>query len=125
MKRSSRPAAAPLNRLLLATLLLLAFAGSIGVATVWLRHEVSAVAQSTKQTQARIADFQRHTAETNAQIAASLNPERLLAQNSVLRLGLTRPSDRQIVPVKDAEVLFASKSNADRIDVQPVSLHLR
>jgi len=115
MKRPSRPSAAPLNRLLLATLLLLAFAGSIGVATVWLRHEVSAVAQATKLTQVRLADIQRRTAETNAQIAASLNPEQLLLKNNALRLGLTRPHDSQIREAPDAEVLFAQERNADRL----------
>lgn len=115
MKRSSRPPAAPLNRLLLATLLLLAFAGSIGVATVWLRHEVSAVAQATKLTQVRLADIQRRTAETNAQIAASLNPEQLLLKNNVLRLGLARPRGDQIKEAPDAEVIFAAKRNADRL----------
>lgn len=115
MKRSTRPAAAPLNRLLLATLLLLAFAGSIGVATVWLRHQVSAVAEANKQTQTRIAEVQRRTAETNAEIASALNPERLLFQNQALRLGLDRPREQQVVAVADAEVLFASKRNADRL----------
>ena len=122
MKRKSKPAASPVNRLLLATILLLAFAGSIGLSTVWLRHQISEVAQSNKQMQQRIVEVQRRSAETNAEIAAALNPEVLLGQNTSLRLGLERPRDYQIVSVAEAvELRLASKQNADRFATTLVS----
>lgn len=122
MKRSTQPPASPVNRLFLATLLLLAFAGSIGFATVWLRHEISAVAQSNKQVQARIVEVQRRTAETNAEIAGALNPEVLLGQNDLLRLGLAMPREHQIVSVVDAvEVRLAAKRNSDRFTTAFIS----
>jgi len=115
MKRPTKKAASPVNRLLLATILLLAFAGSIGLGTVWLRHEISAVAEANKQMQQRIVEVQRRTAATNAEIAAALNPEVLLTQNSALRLGLGMPRDYQIVSVAEpVEVRLAAKRNADR-----------
>ncbi len=116
MKRPSKKAASPVNRLLLATILLLAFAGSIGLGTVWLRHEISEVAESNKQMQQRIVEVQRRTAETNAEIAAALNPEVLLGQNSSLRLGLAMPREHQIVPVSESvEVRLAAKRNNERL----------
>jgi hypothetical protein len=125
MKRPIKKAASPVNRLLLATILLLAFAGSIGLATVWLRHQISEVAQSNKQMQQRVVEVQRRTAETNAEIAAALNPEVLLSQNSVLRLGLEMPRDYQIVSVAEpVEVRLASKQNADRFTTTLVSTAL-
>ena len=115
MKRKTKPAASPVNRLLLATILLLAFAGSIGLATVWLRHEISEVAQSNKKMQQRIVEVQRRTAATNAEIAAALNPEVLLTQNSALRLGLGMPRDHQIVSViEPVEARLAAKRSSDR-----------
>lgn len=121
-KRPSPTAASPVNRLFLATILLLAFAGSIGLATVWLRHQISSVAQSHKQLQARIVEVQRRTAETNAEIAGALNPEVLLSQNSSLRLGLAMPREHQIVSVADAvEVRLAAKRNSDRFTTSFVS----
>ena len=115
MKRSSA-AASPLNRLLFATILMLAFAGSIGLATVWLRHQISAVAQDNKRNQTAIVDVQRRTAEVNAEIAAAVNPEVLLRQNASLHLGLEMPRDHQIVRVDASpEVLLAAKRNADRL----------
>lgn len=122
MKRSSKSAASPVNRLFLATFLLLAFAGSIGLATVWLRHQISGVAESHKQLQARIIEVQRRTAETNAEIAGALNPEVLLGQNDTLRLGLAMPREHQIVSVADAvEVRLASKRNSDRFTTAFIS----
>lgn len=125
MKRPTKTAASPVNRLLLATILLLTFAGSIGLATVWLRHQISEVAQDNKQMQQRLVEVQRRTAETNAEIAAALNPEVLLGQNSSLRLGLEMPRDHQIVSVIDpVEVRLASKRNGDRFTTTFVSFPL-
>ncbi|MFT3831214.1 MAG: hypothetical protein QM691_16070 [Opitutaceae bacterium] len=125
MKRPTKKAASPVNRLLLATILLLAFAGTIGLATVWLRHQISDAAQANKQMQQRIVEVQRRTAETNAEIAAALNPEVLLSQNHVLRLGLEMPRDYQIVSVAvPVEVRLASKQNADRFTSTLVSASL-
>jgi hypothetical protein len=122
MKRQTKAPASPANRLLLPVLLLLAFAGSIGFATVWLRHQISAVAESHKQLQTRIIEVQRRTAETNAEIAGALNPEVLLTQNSTLRLGLAMPRDHQIVSVADAvEVRLAAKRNSDRFTTAFIS----
>ncbi len=125
MKRPTKKAASPVNRLLLATILLLAFAGSIGLATVWLRHQISDVAQSNKRMQQRIVEVQRRTAETNAEIAAALNPEVLLSQNQVFRLGLEMPRDYQIVSVAEpVEIRFAAKRNAERFTTTLVSTSL-
>lgn len=122
MKRQTKTPASPVNRLFLAILLLLGFAGSIGLATVWLRHEISAVAESNKQLQTRIVEVQRRTAEANAEIAGALNPEVLLGQNSTLRLGLEMPREHQIVSVVDAvEVRLAAKRNSDRFTTAFIS----
>ena len=123
MKRKSKPAASPVNRLLLATILLLAFAGSIGLATVWLRHEISEVAQSNKKMQQRIVEVQRRTAETNAEIASALNPEVLLTQNTSFKLGLEMPRDHQIVSViEPVEARLAAKRSSDRVTTTFVSI---
>lgn len=102
------------NRLLIATVLLLMFAGSIGLATVWLRHQVSEVATANQNAQVRIAELDRRIAEVNAQVAAGLSPEVLLRQNTRLRLGLAAPRDSQIVRVdEEVEIRLAAKRNAE------------
>lgn len=125
MKRPAKKAASPVNRLLLSTMLLLAFAGSIGLSTVWLRHQISEVAQDNKRMQQRIVEVQRRTAETNAEIAGALNPEVLLTQNAQYRLGLEMPRDYQVVSVAEpVERRLASKLNTDRFTTTIISTSL-
>ncbi|HUG10102.1 MAG TPA: hypothetical protein VMM36_03770 [Opitutaceae bacterium] len=113
MKKSSSQSAL-WNRLLIATVLLLLFAGTIGLATVWLRHRVSEVAAANQKAQARISELDRRIAEVNSQVAAGLSPDVLLRQNTRLRLGLTAPRDNQIVRVdEEVEIRLAAKRNAE------------
>ena len=94
--------------------MLLVFAGSIGLATVWLRHQVTEVAAAHQSAQARIADIDRRLAEVNADIAANLNPDVLLRENTRLNLGLAAPRENQIVRVdEEVEIRLASKRNAE------------
>ena len=102
------------NRLLIATVLLLLFAGTIGLATVWLRHQVSEVAAANQSAQVRIAELDRRIAEVNSQVASGLSPEVLLRQNTRLRLGLAAPRDNQIIRVdEEVEIRLAAKRNAE------------
>lgn len=112
--KKSPPQSLLWNRLIIATVMLLVFAGSIGLATVWLRHQVSEVATSNQGAQTRIVELERRIAEANAQVAAGLSPDVLLRQNTRLRLGLTAPRDSQIIRVdEEVEIRLASKRNAE------------
>lgn len=113
MKKNSTPSVL-WNRLLIATVMLLVFAGTIGLATVWLRHQVSEVAAANRNAQIRIADIDRRIAEANALVAASLSPDVLLRQNTRLHLGLVAPRENQIIRVdEEVEIRLASKRNAE------------
>lgn len=112
--KKSPPQSLLWNRLIIATVMLLVFAGSIGLATVWLRHQVSEVAASNQGAQMRIVELERRIAEVNAQVAAGLSPDVLLRQNTRLRLGLSAPRDSQIIRVdEEVEIRLASKRNAE------------
>lgn len=112
--KKAQPQSVLWNRLLIATVMLLLFAGSIGLATVWLRHQVSEVAAANQSAQVRISELDRRIAEVNAQVAAGLSPEVLLRQNSRLRLGLAAPRDNQIIRVdEEVEIRLAAKRNAE------------
>jgi hypothetical protein len=101
-----------LNRLLVITVLFLVFAGSIGFATVWLRHQISVAANNSKMIELRLADLQRRVSEVNAQVAVAVSMENLLSKNNDLSLGLMRPLEDQVVRIhEDVEVRLAKKSN--------------
>lgn len=100
------------NQLLVYTLVMIGFSGSIGLGTVWMRHQISMTANSTKQLAARIAEVERHLAETAAAAESERDPNVLLRRNAEWRLGLVPPSREQVVHVANDPVLrLAAKRN--------------
>jgi len=93
----NRPAASAfINQLLAYTLVMLAFTGSIGFGTVWLRHEISLTANRNKTLQAHVDEVQRRIDQLTAEIAAARTPDALIRLDETLRLGLDTPRPEQI-----------------------------
>jgi hypothetical protein len=108
------PAHSLVNRLIALTLLLLVFAGSLGLGAVWFRQEISQNANRSRALENKLADVERRLDEVNAQVAAAVNPDTLLRQNGGMRLGLAAPREIQVVRVAgSAELRLASKRNAE------------
>ena len=121
MKTST--ASAFINQLLVYTLVMLVFTGSIGFGTVWLRHEISLAANRNKLLQADLAEVQRQLDQFTAEIAAAKNPDTLIRLNSEMRLGLVPPREEQSEHVAvDVGQRLAAKRNQDlfNVEVQPV-----
>ena len=111
-----------INQLLVYTLVMLVFTGSIGFGTVWMRHEISLAANRNKNLQARLAEVQRHLDQLTAEIAAGQNPDTLIRLNSEMRLGLVPPRQEQSEHVAvDAEQWLAEQGEGLFIaEVKPV-----
>jgi hypothetical protein len=113
-----------INQLLVYTLVMLVFTGSIGFGTVWLRHEISLAANRNKNLQARLVEVQRHLDQLTAEIAAAQNPDTLIRLNSEMRLGLVPPRQEQSEHVAgDAELRLAEKRGGQGLflaEVKPV-----
>jgi len=112
-----------INQLLVYTLVMLVFTGSIGFGTVWLRHEISLAANRNKLLQADLAEVQRQIDQFTAEIAAAKNPDTLIRLNSEMRLGLVPPREEQSEHVAvDVGQRLAAKRNQDLFiaEVQPV-----
>ena len=100
------------NQLLIYTLVMIGFSGSVGMGAVWLRHQISITANRTKQIEARIAEVERHFRETEAAIGAEQGPEALKRRNTEWGLGLVSPKDTQIVRENGSpEERLAAKRN--------------
>lgn len=107
-------ARASLNKLIVLTLTLLVFAGSIGLGAVWVRQEISQTANRNKALERRIADLDRRLDEANAEIAVADSTESLLRQNDVMRLGLVRPREEQVQRVEiSPEMILVAKRNQE------------
>lgn len=114
------------NRLIALTLLLLVFAGSLGLGAVWFRQEISATANRSRTLEGRLADVERRLDEVNAQVAAAVNPDALLRQNEVMRLGLAAPREIQVVRVAGSpELRLAAKRTAEAFTVAATSAPAR
>jgi hypothetical protein len=108
------PANATINRLIALSLLLLVFSGTLGLGAVWVRQEISAIANRSRALEARIAGTERGLDEVNALVAAAVNPDALLRQNEVMRLGLVSPQEAQIRRVDGSpELRLAAKRNRE------------
>ena len=115
------------NQLVVYTLVLIVFTGSIGFGTVWLRHEISTAANRNKNLQAHVDDVKRHLDQLTAEIAAAQTPDALIRLDSSLRLGLDTPRQEQIEYVAaDVEQRLAAKRNAGLFsaEVRPVTFRL-
>ena len=102
------------NQLIALTLLLLVFSGTLGLGAVWVRQEISGTANRSRALEVKLANVERRLDEVSAEVAAALNPDALLRQNDLMRLGLASPREEQVRRVNEsAELRLASKVNRE------------
>jgi hypothetical protein len=102
------------NQLLVYTLVMICFSGSIGLGTVWLRHQISVTANNTKQLEQRIVEAERHLSELNTQVTAEQSIDVLARRNTEWKLGLVLPKEPQVVRVSESpERRLAARNNAE------------
>lgn len=126
MKQSSNHAF--VNQLLVYTLVMICFSGSIGLGTVWMRHQISLTANATKVLDARIAEVERRVGENTAVIEREQAPVVLKERNAEWKLGLVNPSKEQFVDVPgDAVRRLVAKHNRGLFTdgAMPVTVSLR
>jgi hypothetical protein len=115
------------NQLLIYTLGLICFSGSIGLGTVWLRHQISLSANATRVLEARLNEVERHRAETAAAVEREQSPAMLEILNDRWSLGLQPPTPQQVQHI-DANPArhLAAKRNRDLFSDGPaaVSFHV-
>lgn len=103
------------NQLLVYTLVMICFTGSIGLGTVWLRNQMAQTANSIKSYEYRTAEVERRLSETNAMIAAEQSRGSLIRRNEEWHLGLVAPDFRtQIVRISEnPEERLAARRNRE------------
>lgn len=100
------------NQLLVYTLVVIGFSGSIGLGTVWLRHQISLSANAAKQLEARLNEVERHIAEKKTEIERAQSPAMLEYLNEHWQLGLQPPAPSQVQHIDaDPVRLLAAKRN--------------
>lgn len=104
MKRNSQ---AFVNQLLICLLVTMTFGGTIGLGTVWVRHQNSTTAKANRALAARIAEIDRRNDELSTMIQSEQRPELLRRRNVEMRLGL--------VPMNEVEVVHVAENVTDRL----------
>lgn len=110
------------NQLLVYTLVMFCFSGSIGLGTVWMRHQISLSANQTKVLDARLGEVERQINETRAAIERAQDPAMLKLLNDQWHLGLVPPEAKQIATVEvDPVMRLAAKHNRELFSDRPAS----
>ncbi|HVU36597.1 MAG TPA: hypothetical protein VHE61_24365 [Opitutaceae bacterium] len=92
------------NQLLVGLLVTIGFGGTIGLGTVWMRYQISVVADANQALQQQINDTERQIADTKTMVEEELDPQVLRQQNVAMHLGLTDLQQTQIVAVNEDPV---------------------
>ena len=112
-----------INQLLVYSLVMICFSGSIGLGTVWMRHQISITANTTKQLEARISAIERHLTEATTTAESERDSKVLLSRNAQWNLGLVPPNETQIVRVTEDPVMrLAAKRNRGLFGDRPVTV---
>jgi hypothetical protein len=85
MKKNSQ---AFVNQLLVCLLVTMTFGGSLGLGTVWVRHQISVTAKMNRSLLAEITEVNRRSDDIEAQIRSEQRPELMRQLNLEFRLGL-------------------------------------
>ena len=93
------------NQLLVCLLVSFGFGGSIGLGTVWMRHQITVIAKSNRAMQASIAEVKRRHDAKAAEVEVAQGYEALTAFNAAKHLGLEPVTDAQIVRVTEDPVM--------------------
>jgi hypothetical protein len=98
---------------------------SIGIGTVWMRHQISLAANENKVLEASIADVERRIEETDASISAEQDPAVLNRRNTEWQLGLVPPGETQVRRISEDPVMrLASMHNRRLFGDGPATVSL-
>ena len=111
------------NQLLVYTLVVIGFSGSIGLGTVWLRHQISVTANTVKQLEARLNEVERYSEEKEVEIGSAESPAILELRNEQWQLGLQPPAPNQVQHIDvDPVRHLAAKRNRALFADEPVAV---
>jgi hypothetical protein len=114
------------NQFMIYALVAICGSASIGLGTVWMRHQISVAANANKVLEASIAELDRRIEETEAAVAAEQDPAVLNRRNAEWRLGLVPPGETQVRRVaEDPVARLASIQNRKLFGEGPATVSLR
>jgi Tfp pilus assembly protein PilN len=100
------------NQFMVIALVAICGCSTIGLGTVWMRHQISIAANENKALETKIAECDRQIEEAGAAISAEQDPAVLNSRNTQWQLGLSAPAETQLRRESDDTVMrLMSKHN--------------
>jgi Tfp pilus assembly protein PilN len=113
------------NQFMVIALVAICGCSTIGLGTVWMRHQISIAANANKVLESSIADLDRRIEEADAAISAEQDPAVLNGRNVQWQLGLVAPAETQLRRVPDDTVMrLASLHNRKLFGDGPATVSL-
>ena len=114
------------NQLLVCLLVAFGVGGSVGLGTVWMRHQNALLANSNRVLLAQIAAVERRIAETKTQVEGEQTLDVLRRRNAEWQLGLAPANEHQVTRVTDDPVQRLARQHARELlnDFSPVTISL-
>lgn len=102
------------NQLLVCVLVTISCGGSLGLGTVWLRHQISLVANENRRLTLRIAEVQRTLDETRSLVSVEESDAKLAQRNADWKLRLDAPTEPHLIRVNEDPVRrLAQRANSE------------
>jgi hypothetical protein len=102
------------NQFLVFLIVMIGSVGSVGIGTVWMRHQISVTADSNRNLAAQLMVVERHISELKALIDIEQSPEALRQRNAEWNLGLVAIADPQTLRVAEDPVQRLAARGVDR-----------
>jgi hypothetical protein len=123
MKKNSQ---AFVNQIVVCLLVTICFGGTVGLGTVWMRHQISTTANTNRQLAAELTELRRLISERTAVIESEQHPELLRGLNTRMRLGLVPMNDVPLYNVTEDPVRrMVERANAGVFSDGPPPLTLK
>ncbi|HEY5228403.1 MAG TPA: hypothetical protein VIJ19_07660 [Opitutaceae bacterium] len=114
------------NQFMVYALVAICSTATVGLGTVWMRHQISLAANANKVLETQIAELDRRIEETDAAVAAEQDPSVLTRRNAEWHLGLVAPGETQVHRVPEDPVLhLASTHNRKLFGDGPATISLQ
>lgn len=103
------------NQVLAGLIVTIGFGGSVGLGTVWMRHQISVVADTNATLQRQIVETERRIADTSALVEEAMRADVLRRKNHTMQLGMTELNGMQVIPVNQDPVLRLAARASRRV----------
>ena len=122
----NRGSQAFVNQFMVIALVAICGCSTIGLGTVWMRHQITVAANANRDLEAQISLSERQIEETEAAISSEQDPAVLNRRNAEWHLGLVPPGETQVHRIPDDTVTrLAAQHNRKLFGEGPATVSLR